>query len=598
MRIAILVAASLFAAGTSHAGEEPGGHLLIIGGGLRPDNAAIYERLVEYAGGKSHARFSVFRTASSSDVAAQRVLQTLVHYGILPERIHIVDLQVGNADHQVLNPAVVKRILDCTGLFFTGGDQQRITSSLLRRDGSDTPVLSAMRKVLARGGVLAGTSAGAAMQSEVMIAVGGLPDESLDEGMDALDFGVTKDPARRGVLVTRGLGFFHAGLVDQHFSQYRGRLGRLARAAIEQKCRYGFGIDENTAMDVGPDGSIGVLGPGTLTVMHAAEGTCKDGPLGCRIAGVRVSLLEHGDRFKPRTATMTVHPDKHPLVAGSEEINGNHLIPDIAGEGAVKYALISGLAENTRKKQVGVALQHHDAFGHGYRFTFTESPDTRAYFGYVNGNYSHAVTEVRVDIEPVVLTLQPPEARLPVDVPRGFASAAVQATWFRGMLSADDRRCFRPQAAITRAELTSAIARTIHLEPPRKDPPVATDVPKDSPFEEDFIKVVGKRLMDIDRQGTFRPSDTLTREEAATIVVRLAEAYRSKRLTAEALPLKDAADVTPEARPAVFAAIREKLMLTDAEGFRPRTPFTREQAAFALYQIIGFPWAAAESSKR
>src|SRR5207248_5538543 len=111
------------------------------------------------------------------------------------------------------------------------------------------------------------------------------------------------------------------------------------------------------------------------------------------------------DRIKPRTGEVVIHPDKQPIAAGSEEINGNHLIPDIAGEDAVKYALISGLAENTAKKQVGVTLKHHDAFGHGYRFTFTEFANTRGYAGYVNGRYANAVTDVHLDIEPIVVTL-------------------------------------------------------------------------------------------------------------------------------------------------------------------------------------------------
>src|SRR5262245_60665908 len=81
LAMVLLIAAVLLLTGSGRAAEKPGGHLLIVGGGLRPTNAAIYQRLVEHAGGKGRARFGVFRTASSSDVPAKRVMQTLEQYG-------------------------------------------------------------------------------------------------------------------------------------------------------------------------------------------------------------------------------------------------------------------------------------------------------------------------------------------------------------------------------------------------------------------------------------------------------------------------------------------------------------------------------------
>ena len=132
-----------------------------------------------------------------------------------------------------------------------------------------------------------------------MISVSGLPDDSLDEGMDALDFGLTQHSARRGLLVTRGLGFFRAGIVDQHFSQFRGRLGRLARVTIDRKLRFGFGVDEDTAMIVSPGGIIEVAGSGNVTIVDAREARCDDGPLGCRITGVTLSMLGRGRPLRP-----------------------------------------------------------------------------------------------------------------------------------------------------------------------------------------------------------------------------------------------------------------------------------------------------------
>src|SRR5439155_15757898 len=115
----------------------------------------------------------------------------------------------------------------------------------------------------------------------------------------------------------------------------------------------------------------------------------------------------------------TIHPDKPPIRPGTEEFNGNQLIPDIAGEGAVAHALVSGLAENTRGRQVGVMLKHHHHFSHGYQFTFAKTEQTLSFGGDIRGEYSNAIVNVRLDIEPVVGDLKAPHDALPVDLPDG-----------------------------------------------------------------------------------------------------------------------------------------------------------------------------------
>ncbi len=297
-----------------------------------------------------------------------------------------------------------------TAAYFAGGDQSRITRTLLKPDGAATPALLALKDMWRRGGVIAGSSAGAAMQSSRMLNAAGLPDDSLDEGMDALDFGIRRDLRHRGLLVTAGLGFFQAGIVDQHFSQYRGRLARLARALIEEHVRFGFGVDENTALVVSGDGRLEVVGTGNLTIVDAADARCTDGSLGCRISGVRLSSLQSGDGFDPATAATTVRPGKKPIEEGSQDFNGNHLIADIAAPGAVLWAMFSGLAENSSRKQLGITLRYNRGFGHGYRFTFAKTERTIAYGGYADHFYSHAIDGVRLDISPILYTQQDPQS--------------------------------------------------------------------------------------------------------------------------------------------------------------------------------------------
>ena len=100
-----------------------------------------------------------------------------------------------------------------TGVFFTGGDQLRLTSLI-----GDTPVFSRCYEIFAHGGVIAGTSAGAAVMSETMI-VGG--NESHRPRIDD------------GLHLAPGFAFAKDVVIDQHFSE-RGRVGRRKRRSGEQ----------------------------------------------------------------------------------------------------------------------------------------------------------------------------------------------------------------------------------------------------------------------------------------------------------------------------------------------------------------------------
>ncbi len=582
----------LITAGLGRA-DETRTSLIIEGGGLPPYCPAL-EKLVEGAKVNGRIRIGYLPTASANpELSASRFVARLSAYGVRPEQIQIIDLTVKNAAVQAENPAVVTQIRDCTAVFFGGGDQTRITRSLLKPNGAPTAVLQEIYAIWQGGGVIAGTSAGAAVQSETMISVSGFPDDSLDDGMDALDFGLTKSidqPARRGLLVTRGLGFLRSGIVDQHFSQYRGRLGRLARAAIEEQIRFGFGIDEDAALAVATDGSMEILGPGYVTIVDTAGATCQDSSLGCSITGIHLTCLGRGDRFDPKTGKASVHSGKKQIEARKERNNGNFQIPDIAGRGAVLHALISGLGDNVSRKQIGITLKHNRNYGHGYRYTFSKTDQTSGYRGTMEGYTETSVTHVRLDIEPVTLTLREPKTALPIDIPQGPARTMLEGILFRGIMLANDQGLFRPNDPITRSELACAIAQVIHLEPARNSPPVINDVLSTSPEADEIAVVVAAGLMKTD-DGSFRPSDPISRQESATVLIQLAQRYRSTVLSTEPTTLKDLQAILLHNRDAVFAACREGLLRSDVEGFRPRANLTRKEAAEAMFKIIAFPWA-------
>jgi cyanophycinase len=557
----LAVAAGIWSSAARAAEPTPGGTLFVIGGGLRPDNAAVMRRMIDAAGGVERCRFAVFPTASIGTTSAERFVDVLRGYGIAEDRAVLVDVRPEFGARKATDPDVVNIINGSTAAYFTGGDQQRITRAFLKADGGDTPAAAALRRLLDRGGVIAGSSAGAAMQSETMIGVGGLPDEAIDEGMDALDFGLTESPLRRGLCVSRGLAFFDGGIIDQHFSQYRGRLGRLARAAIEKKIRYGFGIDENTAMVIRPGGDIEVVGSDCLTIVDAGEAKCADGPGGCRIDGLRITCLQAGDRFHPGDGGVTIHPGKKPVRPGTESFHGNHLITDVAAEGAVPYALFMGLAENTSRKLVGIALRYVHTFGHGYRLTFRKTERTQSCSGYVDNYYSYAIHDVDLSIEPILASFQSPDEAAPVDLPDGEAAAACRALWFRGILQADAARKLRPDEPITRAEFATALAQTVHLLPARGDWTPPADVTETEPWAGDVERVLAAELLALDAERRFRPAETISRREASEALQRAA------RFAGTTAPVASAADADVADR-----------------------PLARVEAAAALYRLLRLPW--------
>ena len=243
-----------------------GGKLAVIGGRLEEGNVAVFAELFRLAGG----RILVFPTASGEpEAVGEESAQLFRSYGFETE---VAGLTEANAATMAHDPGLVARVGALGSVYFTGGDQSKIVAALAP-GGVETPLLAAIRAAQAAGGLVAGSSAGAAMMSQPMI-VGGTSIESVLHGL-------TDDPETPGLMMGAGLGFFPFGMVDQHFIK-RGRLGRLVVAMAEAGVRRGFGIDENTALLVEDGagrvcGEYGVmvvdLGPGPSTARRAASAT-------------------------------------------------------------------------------------------------------------------------------------------------------------------------------------------------------------------------------------------------------------------------------------------------------------------------------------
>lgn len=168
-----------------------------------------------------------------------------------------------------------------TGVFFTGGDQLKLTTKL-----GGTPLLAAIRDVFARGGAISGTSAGAAAMSSTMIVHGG------DTRSHRLSEALHMAP---------GLGFVDGLIIDQHFAQ-RGRVARLLAAVAQNPSVIGVGIDEDTGILLeGARDRFRVIGTGACSVLDGQgiswSNVTEREDRTLSVFDVRLHVLNAGDVF-------------------------------------------------------------------------------------------------------------------------------------------------------------------------------------------------------------------------------------------------------------------------------------------------------------
>ena len=268
--------------------------LVIIGGRFEADNRAVFEAIGELGGG----RVAVLPTASSEPrEAGEETRDSFRAYGIASE---VVDLHKDNYRTAAFDPRLVAVLERFGSFYFTGGDQTLIVQALIQ-DGRPTPALQAIRAAWAAGGLVSGSSAGAAIMSDPMITSG--------SSVEALVHPPAAGPHDTRLSIGRGLGFFPVGLVDQHFLQ-RGRLGRLVAALLATGWRHGFGIDENTAMAIA-DGRLTVLGETGLIHVDASRVTGKRA--GIDLGGLKLSYLDRGDSLDLAALKVRPGPAKRPV---------------------------------------------------------------------------------------------------------------------------------------------------------------------------------------------------------------------------------------------------------------------------------------------
>lgn len=219
------------------------GNLIIIGGA---EDKKGEKKILKYVASKAKDELLLIATVATEypKLVGEEYTKIFEELGVK----NIKELHVTDRDH-----CYVKKNIDLVKnagiVFFTGGDQLKITSLL-----GGTPIYEEMEKACERGCVFVGTSAGASVMSDTMI-VGGDDEES---------------PRKCTLKMAPGLGFLQEVIIDQHFAQ-RGRIGRLLAGISQNPEILGVGIDEDTAIVIDENGELIVIGSGAVYIVDGRE---------------------------------------------------------------------------------------------------------------------------------------------------------------------------------------------------------------------------------------------------------------------------------------------------------------------------------------
>ncbi len=255
--------------------HNPKGTLIIIGGGetknLKKDCCILKEVARRAKESKGTLLIMTVATQLPKEVAAE---YTEAFQALGVSKIDVLDIRTRTDAYAEEN---VKKLLDVSVVFFTGGDQLRITSQI-----GDTMLFQHVKQLYERGGTVVGTSAGAAAMPETML-IAGPGDKSFEIS---------------GLSMASGLGLLPGVVIDSHFAQ-RGRLGRILGAVAQNPKNIGLGIDEDTAVVATKGEVIEVLGDGAVYIIDGTGITysslSEKNPEGAiTICDIRLHVLGQG----------------------------------------------------------------------------------------------------------------------------------------------------------------------------------------------------------------------------------------------------------------------------------------------------------------
>lgn len=262
---------------------QPKGSLIIIGGGSR--GPEVMQPIVDLAGGeKSKIVYFPMASELGDQLAAERIAD-MKKYGA-GTVLHL------NITRQQADSDSILALLDgVTGVYFGGGDQSRLTRVL-----KGTKVEKRLHELYQNGAVLAGTSAGAAVMSAIMLT-GDQKRPSRDSSFNSIE--------AENIVTTEGFGFVDDVIVDQHFL-IRRRNNRLVSTVLEHPMKIGIGIDEATAIWIKPDHTFEVLGKSVVVVYNATASKIERDATGygLRASEMQMSVLRSGSTYDLRSKTV------------------------------------------------------------------------------------------------------------------------------------------------------------------------------------------------------------------------------------------------------------------------------------------------------
>jgi cyanophycinase len=257
---------------------QPGWKLLVGGSAPGGMDRRLVRRFIELAGGPAAARLALVPSASEivpETVASYR--DEFAAEGV--EALAVLDVR---SREDADAPATLRKLAEATGVMFTGGDQLRLLEIF-----SGALFMAALRQRIREGLVIAGSSAGAMALGDPTI-VRGEPSEFYEPG---------------AIRHAPGLGLVPRVSIDTHFV-VRDRLPRLVAVAAAYPDIVGLGIEENSGVEVSPEGVATVLGDGVVCVVEGAGRGALPARAGrdraLSVAGLTLHVLAEGASYDLR----------------------------------------------------------------------------------------------------------------------------------------------------------------------------------------------------------------------------------------------------------------------------------------------------------
>lgn len=252
------------------------GKLFIIGGGSRPD--FLVDRMIKEAGLKSGETVAIFPHASEEQDSSFYYAKQQF------EKRNLKALDCAFKKDEKLPPSKLDSLKTAELIYIGGGDQVRFMEII----NSNPEVKNLLISAYQNGKMIAGTSAGAAVMSEVMITGNQLKYKDYENTFDNIEI--------KNVETKQGLGFIKTAVIDQHFV-VRSRYNRLLSLIIENPTYKGIGIDEGTAILV-KNGAAEVVGRAQVIVFKNPKQSKKLNGDKLGAQGITLDIYLNGEKFK------------------------------------------------------------------------------------------------------------------------------------------------------------------------------------------------------------------------------------------------------------------------------------------------------------